>query len=254
MHRSFLFRILWFFCFWIFINNVVFAADPIVQIWNYYGRSGPQHWAKLDPDYRLCSMGKQQSPINIPRIVANKPNHLEFHYTAMPLQLRFGIRNLYIVGDAAQEYVIFNGEKYQLQQVHFHTHSEHTLYGQHYPMEAHLVHKNLQGETLVVSVFIKHGDDNNFLQHVFSVRLPQRNHEATYPAVTLNPLWLIPQGSSYYTYSGSLTTPPCTEGVAWIIMKTAVRASAAQMQEFKNKVILFNARPLQPLNGRVISS
>ncbi len=143
-----------------------------------------------------------------------------------------------------------NGVDYNLLQFHFHTGSEHTINGTQYPMEVHLVHQNDAGELAVVGIMFEEGNENAFLKN-FSDNLPAAKDDNYSSTTKVNAGDLIPSTGGYFTYSGSLTTPPCSEIVTWIVMKNPIQISASQIENF-HTIMHDNFRPTQPLNGRVI--
>jgi len=145
----------------------------------------------------------------------------------------------------------FDGEVFSLLQFHFHAESEHTVVGSHHPLEAHLVHKSASGNLAVIGVLFELGDENAFLAQ-FIDNLPEHKDD-TYVNASLsyNALSLLSAGDSYFNYDGSLTTPPCSEIVEWIVMENPLEASQTQLDAFSN-ILHNNFRPIQPLNGRVI--
>lgn len=235
------------------VANIFFQSICAQGSWGYSGNTGPEYWGNLNAKYRLCASGKKQSPINIGLFTSPARENLYFNYQKAPLDLVLNSKNLYInMRHSRSEYVDFQGQRYFLQHLHFHAPAEHTFYGKRYPLEAHLVHKNKQGELLVIGVLIKEGQKNDILHQLFSVPFPAQDHEEIFETVYINPGSLIPQNSRYYLYSGSLTTPPCSENVVWAVMKKPIEASSEEIRFFKEKVSSFNARPLQPLNKRPV--
>lgn len=219
--------------------------------WGYKGEGAPDKWGSLKPDYELCGKGQQQSPINIegPSKGGNV-GPIAFSYSASPLKvLNNGhtIQANYQPGSSIR----IGEETYNLLQLHFHSPSEHLVKGASSNMEAHLVHKNDKGQLAVVGVMIKEGKANSNIQAIWD-NIPQEvNKEKTVDGATLNAANLLPQDKSYYHYKGSLTTPPCSEGVRWFVLKTHMEASAEQITKFLS-VVHENARPAQPLQGRSI--
>lgn len=217
--------------------------------WEYEGPSDPAHWASC---YSDCG-GTAQSPIDIQKTIVDKDlTDLQMSYTASPIEL---VNNGHTVKFNYHEHgtVKYEGEDYTLDQFHFHTLSEHTVNGEHYPMEVHLVHKNASGDKLlVVGVFVKEGQENAFLES-FSHHLPEDSpgHNTYDESKTINVKALYPTNQAYYSYHGSLTTPPCSQVVNWIVMEHPVEASAQQLHSFEG-VLHHNYRPTQDLNGREI--
>jgi len=220
--------------------------------WGYSGHSGPEHWAELNSGFATCKSGTRQSPIDInqSQLLAAKLDDIRFDYRAIsPEIINNGhtIQVNYIKGSAIE----VNREQFQLAQFHFHTPSENTVNGKPFDMEMHLVHKNAKGELAVVGVFFKQGKHNPELEKVWG-SLPSSAGEKKLLAETnLNAVDLLPKNRAYVHFNGSLTTPPCSEGVNWFVMNEPMEASAEQIARF-SKLIGQNARPVQQLNNRFI--
>lgn len=219
--------------------------------WSYEGEHGPQHWGDVKSDYAMCKTGKNQSPIDITSAQASDLPPIQFNYKAAPLRIinnGHSIQVNYPEGSSLS----LNGKTYQLVQFHFHHPSEEKINGKSFDMVAHLVHKNTEGNLAVVAVLIKKGTNNQFIDALWA-HLPKEEGKEEAPAnVTIDVSKLLPAQQGYYTYTGSLTTPPCSEGVTWLVLKTSVEMSDAQIQKFAN-IYKNNARPVQPLNERVVS-
>jgi carbonic anhydrase len=168
-----------------------------------------------------------------------------FDYRPTPLEVENNGHTIE-VKVASGSYLRIGQERYQLVQFHFHTPSEHRLQGQEYPMELHFVHRNALGELAVVGVFLREGAANPIIQRIWD-----RAEAEPAQAEMLDPEDLLPANRDYYRYAGSLTTPPCTEGVRWHVLHEPVDVSAAQVDEFR-AIFPLNARPIQPLNGRPV--
>jgi carbonic anhydrase len=220
--------------------------------WGYSGHSGPEHWAELNSDFATCKSGTRQSPIDINRaqLMAAQLDDIRFDYRAIsPEIINNGhtIQVNYANGSA----ITMNDEQFQLAQFHFHTPSENTVNGKPFDMEMHLVHKNVKGELAVVGVFFKKGKHNANLEKLWD-NMPAATGEKKNPAATrLNAEDLLPQNRTYVHFNGSLTTPPCSEGVNWYVMNEPMEASAEQIARFAG-VIGQNARPVQQLNNRFV--
>src|SRR6185312_845126 len=193
MKINHLVKILWFFSVLGFVQSTYASKD-----WGYSGETGPEHWGHLSNKYQLCTHGKQQSPIKIgfSSVLSKEP--INFSYKEIPLDLVLNSKNLYVnTRHSHNEYVTYKNTKYFLQHVHFHTPSEHALFGKRYPLEAHLVHQNKQGDLLVVGILVKKGRSNDILHQLFSVPFPQTGHEEIFKTVHINPMDLIPAKSPY---------------------------------------------------------
>ena len=187
--------------------------------------------------------------------VETPENEIDFHYSAGTFVKVLDKHDFSVeVLPGSSEYITFDGERYDLQGLHFHAPAEHQVDRITYPLEVHFIHKNSQGKLLVVGVFFKEGKINKNLQTLFAIPLSKldKSNKDLPNRVAFNPAQLIPKESGYYVYSGSLTTPPCTEGVTWLLMKKIFNASSEQLEFFRTNMIHGNARPIQPLNQRVI--
>ncbi|QBE62181.1 carbonic anhydrase [Pseudoduganella lutea] len=224
------------------------AADKGAH-WEYEGKAGAAHWGELAPDFAACRQGKAQSPIDIRASKAGTVAPISFDYRASSADI---VNNGHTVQiDLADGGAIdVGGTSYRLVQFHFHTPSEEAFNGRRYPLVAHLVHKSDAGELAVVAVLFKKGRENAALAPVFA-GLPATAGEKHTTDDDFDPASLLPEQRSYYGYTGSLTTPPCSEGVRWHILKQPVEVSPAQLAAFR-KLYRMNARPVQPLNGRVV--
>lgn len=219
--------------------------------WGYAGKTGPGHWAELESDFSSCKLGKQQSPIDIHPGKTRNLAPIAFHYVPTAGEIVNNGHTVQVNLDEAGTVGLASGD-YKLVQFHFHTPSEETVNGKHYPLVAHLVHKNKEGELAVVAVLFKQGKENNALKHVFDA-LPAAEGEKHAVEGNLDLAAALPGKHAYYSYMGSLTTPPCSEGVHWQVLKQPSEISGRQLAAFK-KLYAMNARPLQPLNGRVIDA
>jgi len=217
--------------------------------WEYQGKAGAAHWGELASDFSACRQGKAQSPVDIRATRPGTPAPIGFGYRASAADI---VNNGHTVQvDLADGGGIdVAGLNYRLVQFHFHTPSEEAVNGKRYPLVAHLVHKNDAGELAVVAVLFKRGRDNAALAPVFA-SLPATAGEKRTAGTEFDAAALLPEQRGYYGYMGSLTTPPCSEGVRWHILKQPVEVSSSQLAAFR-KLYRMNARPVQPLNGRVI--
>ncbi len=234
---------------------LITLADEIH--WGYDGDEGPAYWGELSPDYALCADGSAQSPIDIRNASELNLVGIEFHYgeTARDLQATHSIYNnshTIQVNVASGSYIVYNGIIYNLLQFHLHSPSEHTIDGLAAPMEIHLVHRDPNSGTLaVVGVMLTEGDmDNEAYAAVFD-HLPAEVGEPEAMSMPLALDSLLPEARTFYTYQGSLTTPPCSEIVRWLLLDTPVELSAEQINAF---IAIYdgNARPIQPLGKRDI--
>jgi len=221
--------------------------------WKYgNGNHGPYFWGSLKPEYKICEVGERQTPINI-----NTKEVLDID--TPPIILNYSGRGhvFFNNGHTVEVEVEGNniaridGIKYKLLQFHFHTHSENTINNQYFQMEGHFVHKSKEGKLAVIAVMFKKGRYNPILEKLIR-RIPKNFKDINdISNLYLNLRELLPQDLSYYKFSGSLTTPPCTEGVTWIVLETPLEASSEQLEQFR-KVLGDNYRPIQSLNGRLV--
>ena len=226
------------------------TEQPHKAEWSYSGDTGPSHWGDLSPEYALAKTGKQQSPIDLTGSIGGDSAPLRFDYHASQIDLVYNGHTIEEIED--QKSLLFVGEKeFVLEQFHFHSPSEHTVDGKHFAMEMHLVHKSSDGKVAVVAVLIEEGEDNAAYDAVWDYLHNEDNRERK-QSTTVDAGALLLQSGQQFSYTGSFTTPPCTEDVQWIVMKDAVALSKEQISRFR-AIIDHNNRPVQPLNGRKIS-
>ncbi len=216
--------------------------------WGYIGTEGPAHWANIDSKFGMCKKGLNQSPVNIPGNATAHYSGLVFHYEKGPLNLVNNGHSIQ-VNVSPGSYIRVDGERYDLTQLKFHHSSEHQLAGKATDMEVQFIHKNENDELVVVSVLMERGSSNSNLQAIWDNIPSVSNEEIHVKSATINPDDLLPIDQAFYNYTGSLTTPPCTEEVKWFVMKNPISFSVHKLSLFR-KHILYNARPVQALNGR----
>ena len=222
--------------------------------WDYYGKTGPLGWGRLDPAYRLCSQGKEQSPIDIRGAHLNKAlQPIEFHYIAGSVDLE-NTGNTVIVHVKPGSYIMANGVRYDLQQFHFHHPAEEAVNGKLTDMDVHLVHKSADGKLAVIAVRLseERGDPNATLAMLFD-HLPTTAGATGKVDDMVNPGGVLPGDRGYWTYMGSLTAPPCTEDVRWFVLEQPVSISRTQLRTFA-ALFRVNSRPLQDAHGRRIEA
>ena len=218
--------------------------------WSYSGATGPAKWGTLEKDFALCKTGTVQSPINIPDADVRKGDlpSLLFNYKPSPLRIVDNDHTIQ-VNYAPGSFVTVSGKQYELVRLEFHKPSEMKVNGKDHDMAVHLVHKDKDGKLAVVAVFIDPGKENALIKTLWS-NLPQaKDKENVVEAAKISAVELLPPEKGYYSFPGSLTTPPCTENVAWFVLKTPIQLSADQIARFA-KLYPMNARPVQPLNER----
>ena len=218
--------------------------------WSYDGDEAPQNWSKLSPDFHLCEQGKMQSPIDIKDALKVHAHPLDVSYILPPVNV---VNNGHSVQVNVREgdFITLDGERFVLQQFHFHAPSENTLNGKSFPMEAHFVHMDADGEIAVVAVMFETGAANPELEKIWQ-QMPEKTGETVTLKSNVALSALLPKDLTHYRYSGSLTTPPCTEGVRWLVIKQPQTLSEQQLEKFQHVLHHANNRPVQSLHGRVI--
>ena len=233
-------------------SSVVFASGH--AHWGYTGHNGPENWGDLDPKYSMCKKGSSQSPINITKevsVIANDLEVLSFKYATNASSVVNNGHTIQVnIVDGSD--IEVDGIKFALKQFHFHTPSENQIDNKHFPLEAHFVHASKDGQLAVVAVMFEEGKENQILKKIWD-RMPTKSGESNrcgLPAKTINEI--LPKKREYYRFNGSLTTPPCSEGVRWMVMKDYSTISAAQVKQFLDVMHHENNRPVQPVNARKI--
>jgi carbonic anhydrase len=219
--------------------------------WTYGKHGGPAEWGELDQSFASCQIGKLQSPIDIQGAKAADLPAIRFDYKPAPLKVidnGHTIQVNYAPGSA----IDVAGTRYELVQFHFHKPSEEKIDGKSHAMVAHLVHKGGDGALAVVAVLLDKGADNPTLRAVWS-HLPKQKEKEVASTATIDAAALLPHDKGYYTFAGSLTTPPCSEGVRWFVLKQPMTLAASEVTAFA-KLYPMNARPTQPLNGRTVEA
>lgn len=235
-------------------GTAAIAGAQSTTPWNYMGKTGPLGWGKLDPAYRACSQGHEQSPIDIRGAHLNKAlAPIEFHYLAGPLTLENN--GLTIIGHINPgSYIVANGIRYDLQRFEFRHPSEEAVKGKLSDMSVQFLHKSADGKLAILSVRLSEdrGDPNATLATLWE-HLPTEAGKSEHIANYVNPGGLLPGDRGYWTYMGSLTTPPCTEGVRWFVLEQELSISRGQLRTFAD-LFRMNTRPLQDPHGRKIEA
>lgn len=250
---------------------IVFALNEtaIKTEWGYSGYRGPNHWSQLNTDFALCETGKHQSPINIKNKIKLSTHSLTINYKAAPMVIMDNGTTDLIIGEEQtiindghglqlnfsqkdNEIVNFNQHAFRLVQFHIHTPAENKLGGKLYPLEIHFVHQGEKGNVLVIGVLAQLGEENPVLEKIIANLPKQEGEKQAIIGERINPLDLIPSNHNYYYFMGSLTTPPCSEGVKWIVMQQPISATQKQISAIKAAADGSNARPVQPLNKREV--
>jgi carbonic anhydrase len=226
------------------------ASEQTTQVhWNYNGENSPANWGSLSPEFQKCTDGVNQSPIDLKKIINGNLTKIPFDYNSTSIDI---INNGHTVQVNLSEGSTINidGIKFKLKQFHFHTPSENNINGESFPLEAHFVHASKDGELAVVGLMFKEGKENMILKQ-FWKKMPMKSGDKEKLKV-INIKKLLPKKLEYYRFNGSLTTPPCTEGVRWIVLKEATTVSKAQIEKFSKVIGHPNNRPIQATNARMI--
>ena len=228
----------------------VFAAHAEGAHWTYSGHGGPAEWATLNPDFAACKLGKHQSPIDIRGAKSADLPAIKFDYKPSPLKVIDNGHSIQ-VNYAAGSSIDVGGARYELVQFHFHKPSEEKIDGKSHAMVAHLVHRNSDGKLAVVAVLLDKGGSNVLIDSIWKNLPKEREKEAVVQNVSIDANELLPESRGYYTFQGSLTTPPCSEEVTWLVLKTPLKIADDEIAAFGKRYPM-NARPTQALNGRAI--
>jgi len=225
------------------------AGHQSAAHWSYEGAGGPESWGALQPEFATCSTGTRQSPIDITDGIKVELDAVQFNYR--PSNFRV-IDNGHTVqvNVAVGNTIEVTGKRYELVQFHFHRPSEERINGKPFDMVVHLVHKGVEGKLAVIAVLLDRGSAQPVVQNVWN-NLPLEKGDEVMAKGQIDLMALLPTDRRYFTYMGSLTTPPCSEGVLWMVMKTPVEISAEQLSIF-SRLYPMNARPIQSASGRII--
>lgn len=217
--------------------------------WGYEGESGPLNWGKMNSANSKCDLGERQSPIDIRDGIKVELDSINFDYK--PVQFTVVDNGHTIqVNLSSGNYINVSGKSYELLQFHFHRPSEERINGKGFDMVAHLVHKDREGKLAVVAVLLEAGQSQEIIQLVWN-NLPLEKNDPVKALSNIDLSKLLPAKRDYYTYMGSLTTPPCSEGVLWLVLKQPMEISADQLAIF-SRLYPMNARPIQRSAGRII--
>ena len=217
--------------------------------WEYGGANGPESWGRMNPEFAKCSSGMRQSPIDIRDGIKVELDPVRFDYRPSGFRVIDNGQTVQVNLDAGNSIEVI-GRRYELVQFHFHRPSEERIDGKQFEMVVHLVHKDLEGRLAVVAVLLDRGASQPIVQSVWN-NLPLEKGDEVAARATLDLNELLPPERHYFTYMGSLTTPPCSEGVLWMVMKRPVPVSAEQIGVFA-RLYPMNARPVQSASGRLI--
>ena len=226
------------------------AQETHLPHWTYSGAESPKEWGKLDPAYSLCSLGRAQSPIDVKNAKSADLPILKIDYHAEPLNIIDNGHTIQI--NYAPGSTLTVGDKtYTLKQFHFHHPSEEHINGKSFPLVAHLVHADADGHLAVIAVLFEPGTANRLIDTLWKNIPAEKEKAQDVPSVSVRVQDLLPSDRGYFTFAGSLTTPPCSEGVTWYVLKSHTSISLEEVAVFAKKYPM-NARPIQPTNGREI--
>jgi carbonic anhydrase len=218
--------------------------------WGYSGHEGPEHWGELAPAFSACSAGKNQSPVNLTGMVEGDLPGIEVNYQTGGTEVLNNGHTIQ-VNYAPGSTINVADHEFELKQFHFHSPSETTIGGRSYPLEGHFVHADKDGNLAVIAVMFKEGETNAELEKAWA-QMPGNAGEKQVLSSPVNANTLLPSSYDYYRFNGSLTTPPCSEGVWWLVMKQSETASKEQIERFAHTMHHANNRPVQPINARLI--
>ena len=227
----------------------VAAPTPHSLHWSYSGATGPQAWSKLAPEYAKCGNGERQSPIDIQDGLKVDLEPITFEYRPSGYKVTDNGHTIQANVNGWNQMRVM-GRRFKLVQFHFHTPSEESINGRQFDMVVHLVHKDAEDRLAVVAVLVEGGSRQPAIQAVLN-NLPLERSQEVHVSGGLDMTQMLPADRKYFTYMGSLTTPPCTEDVLWIVMKQPVQASADQLNLI-SRLYPMNARPTQSAKGRMI--
>ena len=229
------------------VSGVAYAGGG--THWGYSGHEGPEHWAELSPKFATCSSGKSQSPINLSGFIEADLKPIKFDYKGGGTEILNNGHTIQ-VNYAPGSHITVDGHDFELKQFHFHAPSENHINGKSYPLEGHFVHADQDGHLAVVAVMFVEGQENKTIAQAWD-QMPEHagdKHEVSRIAAE----GLLPSNRDYYRFNGSLTTPPCSEGVWWLVLKEVVSVSQAQIKKFSHVMHHPNNRPVQAVNGRPV--
>ena len=238
----------------VFLACLILASPTLAaegHHWGYTGEFSPENWHKAGPSFGLCQEGKNQTPIDI------KPHYdvalpaLNLLYTHKGESILNNGHTIQVPFPSGNSLTVTGDKAYSLLQVHFHSPSENTLNGESFPMEAHFVHKDNDGNLLVLAVFFKEGEANPGIAALWK-NMPQAANQTAKLSQAFDPMSILPSSMDYIYFNGSLTTPPCSEGVRWCVLKTPLTVSKEQAEALLKIMKGPNNRPLQPANARPV--
>ncbi|MBF0423425.1 MAG: carbonic anhydrase family protein [Magnetococcales bacterium] len=226
-------------------------AGHLSSHWSYSGATGPQYWDRLNPKYGVCAQGVNQSPINLQSFIDAKLPPIEFAYSGQASEILYNGHTVQVNFPAHSASIRIDGNTFELKQFHLHAPAENQIENTVYAMEAHFVHADQSGHLAVVAIMMQGGKTNPALEGLWREFPTQADgpHPLKVPFFAES---MLPVNREYYRYNGSLTTPPCTEGVRWLVLKQAIPVSDQQIKRFTTLMRHPNNRPVQPVNARMV--
>jgi carbonic anhydrase len=218
--------------------------------WGYDGNEGPSHWGEMSPEFALCATGHHQSPIDIRNSQKADLTPIRFDYKSSPLHIIDNGHTI-MINYAPGSSIRVGDKQYTLKQFHFHRPSEEKVNGKKYDMVVHLVHADQDGNLAVVAILLQTGGNNPLIRELWNDLPVEKEKEEVLDTIKINVADLLPVDRRYYTFSGSLTTPPCSENVTWYVLKHPVTVTPEEIKQF-TKIYRHDARPTQPVYDRVV--
>jgi len=226
------------------------AQEHPEHLWDYGTAHGPSHWGELKPEFVACKDGHHQSPIDIRNPQKADLPPIQFDYNPSPLDIIDNGHTI-MINYTPGSSITIAGKKYTLKQFHFHRPSEEKINGKGYEMAVHLVHADQEAKLAVIAILLKQGEDNPLIHELWKDLPKEKEKEEVLKEIQIDLNKLLPADRSYYTFSGSLTTPPCSEDVTWFVLKHPATVTAGEIEQF-SKLYRNDARPTQPLYDRVV--
>jgi carbonic anhydrase len=232
------------------VSAFFLTTSALAQHWGYAGEAGPENWSKIDAKFVMCAIGRNQSPIDLAGFVEADLKPLKADYKAGASEIVNNGHTVEVSYSPGSTLTV-DGRTFELKQFHFHAPSENRISGKQFPLEGHLVHADKDGNLAVVALMFQEGAANPLLAKLWEKMPAKAGDKGALPA-GLSVMQLLPADRDYYRFNGSLTTPPCSEGVWWLVMKKPASASKAQVEQFSKTVGFANNRPIQPVNARPV--
>lgn len=242
--------VLIFFCMGTLVSACSAQEHHPEHAWDYGDQLGPSHWGDLKPEFATCKNGHQQSPIDIRKTKKAALPAIRFEYKPSPVHI-IDNGHTVMVNYSPGSFILIGDKKYDLKQFHFHRPSEEKINGKSFAMTVHLVHVGDDGKLAVVAVLLQQGDDNDLVKELWNDLPKEKDKEEFFDNVQIDLSRILPHDRGYYTFPGSLTTPPCSEDVTWFVLKHPTTVSAGEIQRF-SELYRDDARPTQPLYDRTV--